>query len=310
MFSGVLLVWRGDPTLGLFISAPVAFPLAKHGDVMSLYLGIDGGGTGCRAAIADGNGRVLGRGEGGPANINSDPFGAVASVLAAATAAMVQAGAAPADLTAVLGLAGGGMQDAARAMQARLPFARSLVVNDAVTAARGALGAGDGILVAVGTGSVLAVQRGGQLRQIGGRGFLMGDEGSGAVLGRTLLAQAMRAGDGLAPDTPLLSALRDEFGGFEGIIAFGTSAAPARFAELAPRLVASDDPAARTILDQAVAQIGDAVRVLQDGDRLPVVCTGGLGPFYAAALAAEWPVVPARGSGVDGALDMARAWTP
>ncbi|TNB86037.1 BadF/BadG/BcrA/BcrD ATPase family protein, partial [Paracoccus marcusii] len=216
----------------------------------------------------------------------------------------------PADLTAVLGLAGGGMQDAARAMQARLPFARSLVVNDAVTAARGALGADDGILVAVGTGSVLAVQRGGQLRQIGGRGFLMGDEGSGAVLGRTLLARAMRAGDGLVPDTPLLSALRDEFGGIEGIIAFGTGAAPARFAELAPRLVASDDPAARAILDQAVAQIGDAVRVLQDGDRLPVVCTGGLGPFYAAALAADWPVVPARGTGVDGALDMARAWAP
>ena len=83
-----------------------------------------------------------------------------------------------------------------------------------------------------------------------------------------------------------------------------------RFAELAPRLVASDDPAARAILDQAVAQIGDAVRVLQDGDRLPVVCTGGLGPFYAAALAADWPVVPARGTGVDGALDMARAWAP
>ena len=55
---------------------------------------------------------------------------------------------------------------------------------------------------------------------------------------------------------------------------------------------------------------GDAVRVLQDGDRLPVVFTGGLGPFYAAALAADWPVVPARGTGVDGALDMARAWTP
>ncbi|WP_405403271.1 BadF/BadG/BcrA/BcrD ATPase family protein [Paracoccus sp. Ld10] len=277
---------------------------------MSLYLGIDGGGTGCRAAIADADGRVLGRGEGGPANINSDPFAAVVSVLAAATAAMVQAGATPADLTAVLGLAGGGMQDAARAMQARLPFARSRVVNDAVTAARGALGPDDGILVAIGTGSVLAVQRAGRLRQIGGRGFLMGDEGSGAVIGRALLAQAMRAGDGLAPDTPLLASLRDEFGGFEGIIAFGTAATPARFAELAPRLVGSDDPAARAIMDQAVTQIGDAVRVLQDGAHLPVVCTGGLGPFYAAALAADWPVAPARGSGVDGALDMAREWAP
>ncbi|MFN3278762.1 MAG: BadF/BadG/BcrA/BcrD ATPase family protein [Paracoccus hibiscisoli] len=277
---------------------------------MVLYLGIDGGGTGCRAAIADAQGRILGRGEGGPANINSDPFGATASVLAATTAAIVQAGAEGRDLIAVLGLAGGGQSAAARAMEARLPFARRLVVNDAVTAARGALGPGDGILVAVGTGSVMAAQRGGQLQQIGGRGFLMGDEGSGAVLGRTLLAQAMRAGDGVIADTPLLAALRDEFGGFEGIIAFGTTATPARFAELAPRLVGSDDPAARAILDEARAQIADAVRVLQRGQDLPVVFTGGLGPVYAERLARDWTQRPAQGSGVDGALAMARALAP
>ena len=69
---------------------------------MVLYLGLDGGGTGCRAAICDHAGQLLGRGEGGPANINSDPQGATVSILAAATAAMVQAGATPADLVAVL----------------------------------------------------------------------------------------------------------------------------------------------------------------------------------------------------------------
>lgn len=36
---------------------------------MTLYLRIDGGGTGCRMALADRTGRVLGRGDGGPANI-------------------------------------------------------------------------------------------------------------------------------------------------------------------------------------------------------------------------------------------------
>lgn len=273
-----------------------------------LYLGIDGGGTGCRAAIADDAGRVLGRGSGGPANINSDPQGATVSILAAATAAMVEAQVRPADLVAVLGLAGGGMKAAAAAMQARLPFAQSRVVNDAVTAARGALGPDDGILLAVGTGSVLAVQRGGRLRQYGGRGFLMGDEGSGAVLGRTLLALAMRAGDGFTPDTPLLAQIRDEFGGFEGIIAFGTRATPAEFAALAPRLTASDDPAARRILKDATAQLSAAIGVLQVGQRLPVVCTGGLGPVYATRLSDNWPVLHAKGSGVDGALALAREW--
>ncbi|MFC0200820.1 BadF/BadG/BcrA/BcrD ATPase family protein [Paracoccus rhizosphaerae] len=271
-----------------------------------LYLGIDGGGTGCRAAIADAHGRILGRGSGGPANINSDPQGATVSILAAATAAMVEAGARPRDLCAVLGLAGGGMAQTAAAMQARLPFAQSRVVNDAVTATRGALGRADGILLAVGTGSVLAVQRDGRLRQYGGRGFLMGDEGSGAVLGRTLLGLAMRAGDGFAPDTPLLAGIRDEFGGFEGIIAFGNRATPAEFATLAPRLTGSDDPAARLILDEAAVQLSSAIGVLQDGQRLPVVCTGGLGPVYEARLQGDWPVRPALGDGVDGALSLAR----
>ncbi|WP_410216696.1 BadF/BadG/BcrA/BcrD ATPase family protein, partial [Paracoccus sp. (in: a-proteobacteria)] len=226
----------------------------------------------------------------------------------AATAAMVQADAQPGDLVAVLGLAGGGMAPAATALQSRLPFARSRVVNDAVTAARGALGAGDGILVAVGTGSVLAVQRNGQLRQYGGRGFLMGDEGSGAVLGRNLLALAMRAGDGFASDSPLLAQIREEFGSFEGIIAFGNRATPADFAALAPRLAGTDDPAAVVILDEAVAQISDAVRVLQAGQHLPVVCLGGLGPFYAERLARDWPIAPPQGSGVDGALALAQEW--
>ncbi|WP_265502014.1 BadF/BadG/BcrA/BcrD ATPase family protein [Paracoccus beibuensis] len=273
-----------------------------------LYLGIDGGGTGCRAAIADAQGQILGRGTGGPANINSDPPGATVSILAAATAAMVEAGVRPPDLTAVLGLAGGGMAQAAAAMQARLPFARSRVVNDAVTATRGALDTGDGILLAVGTGSVLTVQRQGQLRQYGGRGFLMGDEGSGAVLGRTLLGLAMRAADGFAPDTPLLAQIREDFGGFEGIIAFGTRATPADFAALAPRLAGSDDPAALHILDEAAAQFSAAIGVLQDGDRLPLVCMGGLGHVYAARLKADWPVHPAKGTGVDGALSLAREW--
>ncbi|MBU2956229.1 BadF/BadG/BcrA/BcrD ATPase family protein [Paracoccus sp. 1_MG-2023] len=274
---------------------------------MVLYLGIDGGGTGCRAAIADATGRILGRAEGGPANINSDPQGATVAILATATAAMVQAGATPQDVIAVLGLAGGGMPEAARATEARLPFARSRVVNDAVTAARGALGAGDGILVAVGTGSVFAVQRGGVLEQRGGRGFLMGDEGSGAVLGRNLLSEAMRAGDGFAPDSPLLQDIRHRMGGFQGIIAFGNRASPAEFAQMARRLVDHrDDPAASRVLDAAASQIDHAVAVLQAGADLPVVCTGGLGPFYAERLAARWSVRPAQGSATDGAIAMAR----
>lgn len=272
---------------------------------MALFLGIDGGGSGCRAAVADDQGRVIGRGHGGPANINTDTDGAAASILTATTQALNGTGANPRDLIATLGLAGGTMSAASERLGGLLPFARMQIVNDAVTAARGALGVDDGILAAFGTGSVFAVQRAGTLRQVGGRGFLMGDEGSGAVLGRALLALAMRAEDGFAAMTPLLEQVLDDLGGIEGIIGFGSRARPAEFAHLAPRIVGSDDPAAIRVFDGAIADVRHILTTLQADGPLPVVFVGGLGPAYAARLT-DWPQRPARGSGVDGALLMAR----
>ena len=83
---------------------------------MTLYLGVDGGGTGCRAAVADGSGRVLGQGAGGPANIWTDPDGALASILAAARQALEAAAprADPADVVAGLGLAGANVSATSR----------------------------------------------------------------------------------------------------------------------------------------------------------------------------------------------------
>lgn len=273
---------------------------------MAFFLGIDGGGTGCRAVLGDANGRVIGQGVGGPANINTDTEGAAQNILAATSIALSESDAEPHQLIATLGLAGGAMRTAASRLEELLPFARVQIVNDAITAARGALGPDDGILVAIGTGSVFAIQRDGKIRQAGGRGFLMGDEGSGAVLGRSLLAEAMRAADGFAPQSPLLAQILDEFGGVEGIIAFGNRARPAEFAVLAPRIVTSDDPAALAIMQGAIHQIHYNINVLQHGRNLPVCFVGGLGPAYAAHLDGLWPIRPARGSALDGALLMAR----
>lgn len=275
---------------------------------MTIFLGIDGGGTGCRAMARDAAGRIFGRGTAGPANVNSDLPGTRANVWAAAEAAL--AGTDPARVTAVLGLAGANVRSAAEALRASLPFAQIQIVSDAVTSARGALGASDGIVAAMGTGSVFAVQRGGVIRQFGGRGFLLGDEGSGAVLGRALLSRALRAEDGFAAMTPLLRSILEEFGGAEGVIRFATTARPAAFGTLAPRLIDSDDPAAEAIFGAAVAELRGILTTLQGSSPLPVTFLGGLGPAYAARLAQHWTIRPALGSGVEGALAMARALAP
>ena len=133
---------------------------------MDLFLGIDGGGTGCRAVLADASGHILGRGEAGPANIASDFPGALDNILTATRAACGAR-----DLTTLsagLGLAGANAAGMSDRLAQALPFARMAIETDAVTAVRGALGATDGIVAAVGTGSVFAAQRGGQVRQIGG----------------------------------------------------------------------------------------------------------------------------------------------
>ena len=272
---------------------------------MQLYLGIDGGGTGCRAAVADASGVVQGRGEAGPANIASDPVGAAENILRASQTAIAAAGGG-AVVAAGLGLAGANAAGAPERLRAALPFGRVVVVTDAITAVKGALGAGDGIVAAIGTGSVFAVQRAGVIRQIGGRGLVLGDEASGAWIGRAVLRAAVRAVDGFTPMTPLLSGLIDEMGGPDGVVAFSLRARPVDFAELAPRLLDSTDAAAQAVMAQAVADVAEAVAQLQQGGRLPVVFLGGLGPFFAAQLPGRWEIRPALGSALDGALMLAR----
>lgn len=278
---------------------------------MQLFLGIDGGGTGCRAALADRTGRVLGRGVGGPANISLETDAALASILTATQAALAEAGQTGVDLgniRAALGLAGANVPEAAARLAALLPFAQSRIVSDSMTATVGALRGEDGIVAAIGTGSVLGVARNGGFRSYGGHGFLLGDEGSGAVLGRRLMAQALRASDGFAPMTPLLQQVLDELGGPAGVIAFGLAARPADFARHAPRLLAGDDPAAEAILAESVAQIAGMIDHLQGDAPLPVVFLGGLGEAYAARLVGRWDIRPAKGTGLDGAVLLAIEW--
>ena len=81
---------------------------------MSQYLiGIDGGGTSCRAALAGPDGAVLGRGASGAANILTDLESGVSHIVEAAVAACIDAGH-DRDLlpsrSAMLGLAGANVE--------------------------------------------------------------------------------------------------------------------------------------------------------------------------------------------------------
>ncbi|MFO1106648.1 MAG: BadF/BadG/BcrA/BcrD ATPase family protein [Amaricoccus sp.] len=280
---------------------------------MDLYLGVDGGGSGCRAAVADAAGRVLGTGEGGAANIMSDPETARSNILQAMATALAQSGtgATPQALHAVLGLAGANIAEASGWLAARLPFASARIVGDAEIAARGALGPADGVTAAIGTGSIFAIQRAGHVRTLGGWGFRLGDQGGGARLGQALLETALLAHDGLLPRSPLLDAVVAEAGGPQGLVRFAAVATPADFATLAPRLFtaeAAGDAAATAILARAEAEIAAPIDLLlaEGVDRLCFL--GGLGRIFGQRLARRYGALiqPALGTGLDGALAMAR----
>lgn len=271
---------------------------------MQYFLGIDGGGTGCRAAVCDASGQILGQATSGPANVMSDPGTAWANILAAADQAAQAAGVRARDLHAVLGLAGA--NTAKRSVE--LPFASARVVSDAEIALNGALAGQDGIAATVGTGSVFACQSGGVVRVIGGWGLVLGDEASGAWMGRELLSQAVRAADGLVPLSPLLAEVTADLGGPEAIVRFAKDARPVDFGRFAPRIVAAPaDPVAADILADADRWVCRYIDQLQTG-ALPLCFLGGLGAVFAARLAPRYPglIRPSAGTALDGALRLAR----
>ena len=140
---------------------------------MAVYLGDDRGETGCRAAVADAAGPRLGEASAGPTNIVTDPESARANILAAARIALGGHGAL-ADLHAVLGLAEANVPEYVARLARDLSFASVRIVNDSVIALKGAIGEAYGVTATLGTGTVFAGQREGEVRVIGGWGLLLG----------------------------------------------------------------------------------------------------------------------------------------
>lgn len=272
---------------------------------MRYFLGVDGGGTGCRARLSDGSGSILGQGVAGPANIMSDAAAAMTAILEAVSEALQDRP--PGQVAACLGIAGARVSGAVDWLAPRLPFGRCRVLGDGEIAVAGALGGRDGIVVALGTGSLFTRQVGGQFTSIGGWGPVLGDEGGGAWIGRQLLARALRARDGLEPETPLVGRVLDRLGGPQGVVLFARDATGADFAAQAPAVLhAGADPLALAILAEAQAHIEAGIARLQPETALPVAFAGRLGAVFAPRIR-RWLVLPPAGDALEGALRLARA---
>jgi glucosamine kinase len=281
-----------------------------------LFLGVDGGGTRCRARLADSAGRTLGEGLAGPANIRIGLDESLRSVLDAAGQCLEQVGTSWADpIVACLALAGASEPPEAAAARAACGdrFHRLLVTTDAHAACVGAHRGENGGVVIVGTGTIGWSVRGGQSHRVGGWGFPVSDEGSGAWLGCEAARRTLWAHDRRSAWTPLLRAVAAQFASDpHAIVRWMSSARPRDFAKLAPLVLehaARTDPAAAAIMRAAAGHIDTlAARLIEHGAARLALMGGlasGIEPWLAPATRAR--LVAPAGDALDGALWLARA---
>ncbi|RYB05066.1 hypothetical protein D3272_11460 [Lichenibacterium ramalinae] len=281
----------------------------------ALFLGIDGGGSTCRARLCDSTGAVLAEAVGGSANVYLDFPGALARIKGCAAEALSAAGFGAGSAARVrlgLGLAGVSSPAVAAEVAAALPGHASVrVANDGVIACLGAHAGGDGGLVIAGTGSAGVALVGGREINVGGRGFVLGDDGSGARIGHEAWRRALRAHDGLAPHTPFTRGLMARFDDDPAaVIRWGLTARSADYGAEAPgcfAAAAAGDPVALAILGEAAAALADLVAALERHGARRIAMVGGgaaaIRPYLPEGVAAA--LSPALGDARDGALLLA-----
>ncbi len=280
-----------------------------------LFVGVDGGGTRCRARVCNAAGERLGEGMAGSANIRLGFERTFEEVERACSEALRQAGIAAEALSRVhagLGLAGLFRSERDAVLAYPHPFAGVVADTDGHVACLGAHGGADGAILVVGTGSGGYAVIAGEALSIGGCGFQLADQGSGAALGRDAVRRALWAFEGVVAGTSLTRAVMARFhDSTEEAVRWGDAAKPKDFAALAPLVfehAAQGDALARELIGAAATELAQIIAALHRRGAPAVALVGGLARPIAPYLPgpAQALLVEPAGDALDGALLMAR----
>jgi glucosamine kinase len=270
------------------------------------WVGIDGGGTGTRAVVADASGRVLGRGQAGASALGQGAEQAWRHIAEALAQAAVP-GLALSDCALGLGLSGSGVPAQLQAFLTAAPsVARLALITDGLAGVLGAHGGQPGGVLIAGTGSVAeALLPDGSRRMVGGWGWQIGDEGSGAWLGQQAMRLAQAAFDGRTSRGALAQAVFERVGSSrEALLAFCANAGQGGYASLAPLVFAQEDcdPAADALLSRAALALDALAEALHPS--LPLALAGSIALRLAPRLHAgvQARCVPPQGDATAGAL--------
>lgn len=259
-----------------------------------IVVGVDGGGSKTRVLVADEHGTQLGEVVGPGSAVRPGKHEHSADVITAA----VRDALASCEMTHVMpkvlcvGVAGAGREPERQALWQALvgrEVADEVVVHpDFSIALDDAFGEGPGILLISGTGSAaFGRSPAGQGARCGGWGPVIGDEGSGAWVGRRALSVAAASADGREPETALVGAILTaaQVNEPQELVAWAAQATPAQLATLAPVVTSvadAGDLRANAVISLAVEELVLHVRALARqlfGDEraaVPVAFTGGM----------------------------------
>lgn len=289
-------------------------------------IGVDGGGTKTLARVVTSDGVLLAEATGPGSALRIGARAAWDAIGVAITGAFNTAGVAIPSfdrLATGIGIAGYNVTQWAEDFRRQAPaFGFLRIDTDATTTLLGAHQGQAGAVIAVGTGTIgMATYADGSGRIVDGWGFPSGDDASGAWMGLRAIHHVQHVIDGRAPDGALAAATlayctSDDATGAHGhsardiVLDWLARADQAAYAQLARLVVrcAPDDLTARSIMEEAAAEIERMAAALDPSGKLPLSLCGGLAdalPDYLCT-ALRQRITPARADAADGALLMLR----
>lgn len=269
-------------------------PVSDDGSMSVYVLAVDAGGSNTRALVLDPTGLVLGVGRAASGNPTSGGIeAAVTSIAAAAAAALPTVPSGSVEIAGTVVMAGEQTSTFTTQLGERLAglgVSRVTLSPDLVGIFGSGTWSADGYALIAGTGSVAGRVRDGRLdRVVGGRGWLLGDAGSGFWLGHRAARAVISALDGQGPPTELTElilaavAIRGDLTTPTGrstalrqLISALYARRPVSLAEFAPLLFGvPEDPVAAEILLAGARALADLVAAVWVADEPGPLVVGG-----------------------------------
>ena len=257
---------------------------------MSIFLGLDGGGTKTTCAVGDENSLLATATAGGSNVIRLGEIHARESLHSVIRQACTVAGVDPRQVQQTcIGVAGAArpeIADTIRHLLSEIVSGEVRVVGDMVITLEAVFGSDPGIIVIAGTGA-MAYGRNelGHTARAGGWGFAISDEGSGHWIGRLAICASMRAQDE-GEDTKLLGRILDcwQLSTLDDLVRAANASPPPDFSSLFPTILAAAEDGealAHSVLTQAGAALAGLAkmvirRLFLDAPAIPVAMSGGV----------------------------------